>query len=547
MRNKTRHYSTLLGAISLASIAVQPALAQEIAPSSLGEDFKILHHEPLNNIRFSTPEASKNSRIAAKMAPATTVSLKAFGKQFDLALESNDQLVANLPTAQKNRLKKSMQLYKGKLTGVQGSWARINKAGEKITGAFWDGKELYIIDSSDDVAKALAGRQLAKAASKPYSLIYKLSETESDATCALDPKAKSVHKFQKLVGELQTRAKALPATARQLDVAIVTDAKFTQANSANPQAAVVARMNVVDGIYSDQVGVHINVSEIRALTNDGAMTSTSSTTLLNQFSSFTKAPGFNNPGIAHLFTSRNIDGSTVGIAYIGALCSKAYGVGLSQITGTGTAGALTVAHEMGHNFGAPHDAQSGSACASTPGNYIMNPFLNNTSQFSPCSLQQMSPNIASAACLTNSTNPPAPAPAPIPAPVPAPTPTGDSDLRPVFPVNPINTVRSQSFNYPVEVRNGGTGAAVGSIARVIIPSGLTLTGVTVSAGKATCTRSATQLACNLGSIAANTARTITLKLKAGATVTKKISAVQVASGSDNNKTNNVGKVVINVR
>jgi hypothetical protein len=522
-----KNCSALLGVLTFASIYLPPLSAQGIEPSSIGADFRIRHHEPLNSLRFMEQSSKADSPIAAQASIATTVSLKAFGKKFNLELEPNDSLLDNLPIAQKHRLKQSMQIYKGRIAGMTGSWARINRTVDHVSGAFWDGKELYIIDRSDDVGKAIAGGQLAKAASKPYSLIYKLSETESNATCAIDPKAKPFKNFQGLVKELKGRVPALAQATGKLDVAIVTDAQFTQANSSNPQAAVVARMNVVDGIYSEQVGIHINVSEIRALTANGTLNSTSATTLLTQFSDFASSPGFNNPGIAHLFTGRDMVGNTVGIAYIGALCLKDYGVGVSQTNGTGTAGALTIAHEMGHNFGAPHDNQNGSACAGTPGTFIMNPSLNGSTQFSPCSLQKMTPNIASAACIANATI------------------TPKADVRPVFPVNPINATVSRKFNYRVEVRNGGTGVAQNSTARITLPSALTVNAVAASVGQ--CTKSANLVNCKLGALAANAVRTITINLKSGTKPVNLVSSVQVAASTDSNTTNNRGGVAIRVR
>jgi hypothetical protein len=512
-----------MGVITLASSYVQPVAAKETAPQSRAAEFRIRHHEPLNSFRFIEPGLTKKLRGAGQTL-TWTVALQAFGKQFNLELTPNDQLLANLPTAQKTQLKRAMQIYKGTIAGKAGSWVRINRTGTRISGAFWDGQELYVIDSSDAVSKAIAGGQVVKTAGKAYPLIYKLSDTESDSTCAGDSKTKAFNNFKGLVTELQTRAKALPAT-RTLNIAIVTDAQFTKINSANPQAAVVARMNVVDGIYSTQVGVHINISEIRVLTDDGSLTATASEALLRQFSGFVSLPGFNNPGLAHLFTGRDIDGTTVGIAFMGGLCHKNYGVGLSQIGATGTAGALTVAHEMGHNFGAPHDSQGG--CAGTPGTFIMNGILNGSNQFSACSLQYMTPVIARAACITSKVN----------------TPT--ADVRPAFPVNPINATVSKNFIYRVEVRNGGTAAAQGGTAQISIPTGLTVSTVTTNIG--TCTRIVGKVSCKLGTLAPSAVRTMTLNLKAGIKPAKLISTVLVGSSNDSNAANNIGKVGITVR
>ena len=60
---------------------------------------------------------------------------------------------------------------------------------------------------------------------------------------------------------------------------------------------------------------------------------------------------------------------------------------------------LIIAHELGHNFGAPHDAEPGSVCASAPEGWLMSPFVNYSNQFSACSIQQMQAAVAAAACI----------------------------------------------------------------------------------------------------------------------------------------------------
>lgn len=506
-------------------VCSQASFAGQAKPTTVANDFRITHHERLNNLFFDKSGVTQKSADADKASPTTQLSFNAYGQRFDIELEPNNELMANLPTVQKARLKQSMRVYKGRIPGIEGSWARISRNGKRISGAIWDGSELYLIDSSDEVKKAIGKERSSRASGKAYPLIYKMSEIETSATCALEVDGKPLNKYNKLVGELREKALALPAATRKLDVAIIADANFTQANSANPQAAVVARMNVVDGIYSEQVGVHLNISEIRALSNNGALSSTNSSTLLNQFVGFTKPPAFNNPGITHLFTGRDLDGSIVGIAYVGVLCRKDVGVGLSQIGGTGTAGALTVAHEMGHNFGAPHDNQSG-ACASTPGTFIMNPSLNGSTKFSPCSLQQMSSRIAQAACLTGVTA------------------AASADVRPVIPVNPITVNTSSAFSYRVEVRNGGTGTAQNSTAKITIPTALTIRSVVATTGQ--CTSAGGTVSCNLGSLAANAASTVTVNLQAGVAPASLTSNVQVGATNDSNTANNSTNVAINV-
>lgn len=134
---------------------------------------------------------------------------------------------------------------------------RIAKANGRLSGVLWDGKGLFLIDNSEEVAPALFnGRRRAQ----PYHLIYRLADVDFvNAQCALAANAKPLNHFGAMTQELQTIAGALPAGTRELSLAAVADSQFVKANSVDPEAAVVARMNVVDGIFTEQVGAHVNL------------------------------------------------------------------------------------------------------------------------------------------------------------------------------------------------------------------------------------------------------------------------------------------------
>lgn len=502
--------------LAVTTLSISTALAQNVKSK-----LSISHHERISDLTLAPPDSVGTPAPAEQTSGETrNLSVTAFGKTFALELKANQRLIADLPSAQQQRLAKKIKLYRGQLVGVKGSWVRLTQNGTRFSGMIWDGSEMYVIDQSDEIASSLRAPEAGS-----YPLMYKLKDAAwPDAQCALDPGAKPINDYGALVQELNNLAQALPASARELPLAIVADAQFVQANPLDPEAAVVARMNVVDGIFSEQIGVDLRIAQIRSLQNNATLTATSPNTLLTQFSNYASAPGFTNPGLAHLFTGRDLDGSTIGIAYLSSLCSARFGTGISQTTGTGTAGALIVAHELGHNFGAPHDNQAGSACATSPNGFIMNPSANGSRTFSSCSVTQMQPVIAGAACITPIT-------------------VGSADLRPVLPVNPINAALATNFAYRVEVRNGGGIAATGATATIAIPNGLQLQSASVTQGA--CTNAATQVACNLGNVAAAAAPVITLNLRAPS-AGRFTSNIVVAASNDGNATNNSTQAVINI-
>ena len=202
------------------------------------------------------------------------------------------------------------------------------------------------------------------------------------------------------MGELQTAATA--QVSRQIEIALVADSAFAAAEPVDPVAAMLARLNIVEGIFSEQVGLLVLATEVRIVPAEGdPFTSTQAVSLLEQIGKYRVAnPAVRARGLAHLMTGKNLDGTTAGIAYVGSACEAERGVSLSERSYGTTISAIVMAHELGHNFGAPHDGESGAACAAVAGGYIMSPSISGYAKFSQCSINVISKGLDNASCVT---------------------------------------------------------------------------------------------------------------------------------------------------
>jgi hypothetical protein len=351
----------------------------------------------------------------ASKAGAATLEFTAYGRGFRLQL-SNNQRLAKLAAGS------SVQLYKGALEGVPGSWARITVHDGLPRGMIWDGRELFIVDA------AAEGVNLGAAGTVMFKLSDAVIERGVSFTGdAVEKPADPAAAYGAMIGELRARAQALQAgvATEGVEISILGDAAFLARYGNETQAndAILTRLNNVDGIFSSQVGVELQVVSVN-IAGDltaGLSATTDSSTLLEELGRLRQqTPALNATGLTHLFTGRQLDGNSAGVAYTLALCSQRFGASLAMAHNSAALDTLITAHEIGHVFGAPHDGEQ--QCASTPqSQYIMTPVLTTSvTAFSQCSLDQINAVIDSYSCVVTlpPTDPTPPAPPAPPAPPP---------------------------------------------------------------------------------------------------------------------------------
>jgi hypothetical protein len=122
-----------------------------------------------------------------------------------------------------------------------------------------------------------------------------------------------------------------------------------------------------------------------------------------------------------------------------------------------------MAHEIGHNLGANHDGEAGTACASVGGGFIMAPAISGFATFSSCSLGVMEQTLESASCVTAAEF---------------------ADVALAAGSARVNGEGGVPFSLPFTVKSGGTLDAENVVATITLPAlpGYSLDSAASSAG-----------------------------------------------------------------
>lgn len=482
------------------------------------------HHETLQRLSIHGHASDGSQKLT--VAGPVNLSFDALGRSFELQLSPNSNLLA----VARNTAATGVVPYRGQLAGNDNSWARIVIANGAPSGLIWDGTELFAIERPGD-----------NIVGSDSTIIYRLADAviaPGSMTCGTaDSFSNGGAVYKSLVNELNAATAQATGAVSGINVGAVGDAEFSNQHGGNSQQAILERLNNVDGIFSGQTGIQINVPLVQVFTNPAAAAYPFSNTvvagdLLDELATYRNTePNQNVNGLTHLWTGKDIESdtgnsTTVGIAFTEALCQRQYGAGLSEGNGSPTFDGLVAAHEIGHNFGAPHDGTTGSACESETGNFLMAASLNGSDQFSQCSKNEMADDIAQAeirGCIT-----------PLPS----------IDMRVGLNGQEPTILLGNSATVTFDVANAGTLQATNVVADFTLPNNASLISAAASMG--TCSNVAGPVNCVIGDVAGISTVTVTLTSDTTAVGIGAFNA-SVTADVDDNTTNNQSSAILTVQ
>jgi PKD repeat protein len=198
--------------------------------------------------------------------------------------------------------------------------------------------------------------------------------------------------------DFKKNGEALPMMeCREVELAIAHDlSMFNKFGMSGTENHATTIMNLVQGNYDDEFFYSIEfiiVEQYVETSNPNFPTpSTNAGQVLSSFRNWGNGGGFTrNFDLGQLWTNRDFDGGTVGIAYLSAVCSGSRYHALQDYTANSNQLRCMVAHEIGHNFSCTHDP---------PGsNTIMAPSVSGSNIWSNQSINQVNNFTPNAGCL----------------------------------------------------------------------------------------------------------------------------------------------------
>ncbi len=257
-----------------------------------------------------------------------------------------------------------LSLFRGKVTGEDGSWAVVSMTPSGVVGLVQRGDRRWTLSPVQEMAGPNAASMGVHALAPEGSLV----EVASRFRCGINAQNEVEYGLmdggRRPLGRMATPyATQLNGTRFVLKLAVDCDYEIYGVKFGGNLTAATAYITTVLGtvnlIYERDLESTLSLVYLNFwTTTSDPYTQPTTGTELSEFKAYWLA---NNSGIVsnaeHLISGRSLGG---GIAFLDAICSgNAYGVSAIDAvytypTATSTWDITVIAHELGHNFGSPH-------------------------------------------------------------------------------------------------------------------------------------------------------------------------------------------------
>ncbi|XP_015283270.1 PREDICTED: zinc metalloproteinase-disintegrin-like ohanin [Gekko japonicus] len=351
--------------------------------------YEVVYPQKIHALQKRDAEGSQNAHQKAKYEDAVQYEIKVNGTKVVLHLEKNKDLFSKEYTETHyshdgTEITTSPQIedhcyYEGHIPNDSGSTASISVC-HGLRGYFKSRGKRYLIEplkSSDSEAHA----------------VYKYEHLENDEApkiCGVTNTTWESEDPLKKTSRASTSAEkqAYLRARKYVELYIAVDNTVFRKYSRNitgVRTRVFEIVNYINMVYK-ALNIHVALIGLEIWSDgDKIVVDVSAGTTLDRFSEWRKEVLLQRKrnDNAQLLTGIDFDGPTVGLAYVGTMCSAAHSSGVVQDHNTNPiAIGATMAHEMGHNFGMNHDS---SFCTCSSGSCIMAAQLSHQSrQFNSC-------------------------------------------------------------------------------------------------------------------------------------------------------------------
>jgi PKD repeat protein len=294
-----------------------------------------------------------------------------------------------------------IRAYRGELIGAPGGSVRLTMDEDYLYGTIQKGKTLYFIEPVNYFNKQAPANQF---------VLYKEADVipYEGNFCGATELAKQQEKHKgfghdRLHGQDHDHdhdhsANRATGLCYEVDLAIASDGLMFNSYGSIPAVENhnIAVMNNVAGNWDDEFAdelVFVIVEQFVSTSpsNDPWTSSTNAGTLLNSFTSWGPSGFTATHDVGSLWTDRDFNGGTIGIAWLSAICTSIRYHCLQDFSSNAQLLRVLTSHELGHNFAANHDPS---------GTWIMSPSVNSSTQWSPATTNVINNYYPTRPCLS---------------------------------------------------------------------------------------------------------------------------------------------------